>query len=780
MSAMDIVSTVNILINLGLEIQNRLDSLNQAAEELQLLTTNLQLLLDVFESPVNENIFKGNVSQFVTILDVLQSIARSCAECAKALDIDPAGATIAAKTGSRGKKFVKRLWALGRIPDLLAEIQRKAEQLQHVYTAVFAVLIQDMRVQQGRMTGKEPVESAIVQKTAVPENMLDFNLSTDFASIDRMVGSLMKECEYLQQRLREATLIPDASAVQDYQAQNPEAASFWKDRFQKDGLNASDLRYEVLYVSWARFVHAVETSFVLKKIPTGVFQAENIDLIRQQGSRYFIDQRGTRCLSTIRPLWLPALRSALDPLNKGYVKPHDYFDLLHDTSLSNTLRRLALESSGYGTIIECERSASDLSLPAAIESPRDHIGWISAQIVAVPTPKELGIVPDQEVIRSSSEALLGHFNNTAQDIHVYVRYLQTGQIERKSLLRQIRSAGGISLGAAVSVRRELESGGYAWSDDLHITEFQACYGGRYKITAGVGSSAVVFCMRPLKGSFDKMLRDDESSSDDSAVLELECMLLGPSKTFIQPPKVGEKVQIEHEGLWHDARVTIVDGDEIEYTDWDSVPKQAPTDDTKAQDDSEDNDTGSDGFFFPAEQLTQLGKGTRRLWQPWRRDLQRYDVRPYRCFHIGDSIEAPVMYPDFRYRYHLPDTSELYLPARIVDVQGDQYVVEFSPALSVHGWWPGRIPRGEEIELFPGSGVRVRNPVDLNRVSVGMDRVRPLSVGPRPVLGVQSAKPAGWSSFQGVRLGNLEELMERGLWSDGHDSQEAGGQKGESS
>lgn len=286
----------------------------------------------------------------------------------------------------------------------------------------------------------------------------------------------------------------------------------------------------------------MEKSFVLRKIPTGVFQAENIDLIRQQGSRYFIDQRGTRHLSAIRPLWLPSLRSALDPLHKGYVKPHDYFDLLHDTSLSDTLRKLALESSGYGAVIECERSSGDLPFPAVIESPSDHVGWISAQIVAVPTPKELGIVPDQEVIQSSSDALFTHFNNTAQDVHIYVRYVQTGQIERKSLLKQIRPAGGISLGAALSVQRELESGGYAWSDDLHITEFQACYGGRYNVTVGVGSSAVVFCTRPLKGSFDKMLRDDESLSD-SSILELDCTLLGPSKTFIQPPKVGEKVQV---------------------------------------------------------------------------------------------------------------------------------------------------------------------------------------------------------------------------------------------
>jgi hypothetical protein len=135
-----------------------------------------------------------------------------------------------------------------------------------------------------------------------------------------------------------------------------------------------------------------------------------------------------------------------------------------------------------------------------------------------------------------------------------------------------------------------------------------------------------------------------------------------------------------------------------------------------------------------------------------------------------------MFPDFRYHYHVTDNSELYLPARIVDVQGDQYVIEFSPALSVHEWWPGRMPKGKPIDLVPGSGVKVENPFDFNRVTLGMDRVRPFSAGPRPVLGVQSAKPSGWSSFQGVRLCNLEDLLERSLWNNDRDSQRTGGQK----
>ena len=233
-------------------------------------------------------------------------------------------------------------------------------------------------------------------------------------------------------------------------------------------------------------------------------------------------------------------------------------------------------------------------------------------------------------------------------------------------------------------------------------------------------------------------------------------------------------QIEYDGFWYDARVTAVDGDEIEYIDW-----EGPTNTTQALDDSQGDENDSGSLFFPEEQLIKLGKGSRRLWRPWRRNIQRYDVRPYRCFHIGDSIEAPVMYPDFRFHYHTTDTSHLYLPARIVDVQGDKYVIRFSPALSAHAWWPGRMPKGQKIDLVPGLGIRVENPFDFDRVMVDMDWVRPFSAGPRPVLGVQSIKPSGWSLFQGVHLRNLEDLLERSLWRNNHDPKRTGGQRDQS-
>jgi hypothetical protein len=244
---MDILSTLSILIKLGVEIQTRLDGLNQAAEDLQLLNTNLQLLFKVFEDPASEDIFKNHSSEFLNILNVLQSIVESCTKCAKALDIDFAGATIVVKkTDARSKKYAKRIWAFNKIPDHLAEIQRKAEQLQKVYSAVSAIMLFEIRTQQQRTSVKENVEfKAVVKIKPTHGDLLDLDLKTDFAGIDQMIGSLLEECKDLRRRLQKATLFPDTSAVQDYQAHNPEGASFWKDRFQKDGFCASALRYEV-------------------------------------------------------------------------------------------------------------------------------------------------------------------------------------------------------------------------------------------------------------------------------------------------------------------------------------------------------------------------------------------------------------------------------------------------------------------------------------------------------------------------------------------------------
>ncbi|KAF3197218.1 hypothetical protein TWF679_003498 [Orbilia oligospora] len=686
----DIIATVDILIRLGSEIKKRCEYLGQAPEDLELVNIRLGILKSSFsEDNEKDDIWKNNQIVFATILDLLKGIENSWKECAKALGLDTASAEIITKKTNALGKRLKQFQTFFSVPERITEIRRMAERLEHVCTILttFTALYNSRMQQQRTGIGGDVGSKAVLKSIFVSKDSLDLDFKTDFPGIDQMIGNLLEECKDLRRRLQEATLIPDTSTVQAYQNHNPEGVSFWKDRFQNGGLGPSALRYE--------------------------------------GSRYCIDKSGTRLLSTIRPLWLPALRSALDPLHKGYVKPQDFFQFLHDSSLSHKLRSLTLENAGYGILVECERATGDLPLPE-IESPLDHVGWTCGQIVAVPTPAELGIFAEREVMEASTESLFDYFSNTAQDVDIYVRYLQTGQIERKSLLRQIRPISGISVGAVVSIRHELEPGIYAWSSDFHITEFKACYGGKYIITAGTGLNAVVFCTRPFKTS-SEMLPDDNSFT--SSIPEFDFKLLGPSRAFNHPPKVGEKIQSESEG------------------------------------ESDENDIGG----FTEEQFTKFGKGTRRLWRTWLRDIRSYDVRPYHCFHIGDSIEAPVMYPDFRFHYHTIDKSQLYLPARIVDVQGDQYRVEFNPALSAHRWWPGRMSKGQQVDLIPGSHSKVENPFDFNTVMIAMDRIRPFSGGPRPALGVQSAKPFGWNSFQGVHLSKIENLLEKTLWNDDHDN-----------
>uniref|UniRef100_A0A0B7K6E0 Fungal N-terminal domain-containing protein n=1 Tax=Bionectria ochroleuca TaxID=29856 RepID=A0A0B7K6E0_BIOOC len=586
----DIQSTLLVLIKLGVELKARLDALNQAAEDVQLLTTNLRLLLIVFENPANESILKGHVSEFVSILDILESIAKSCAKCAQVLDLDPSGQTAA--EGSReafGRKLIRRICVVKRIPGLLTEIQCKAEQLQKIYSAVLVVILQDIR------TNQEQPPTGVGSSTLMTQHEasgLDF--STNFASIDIILGNLMDECKSLRQQLEDSIIHPDTSAIEHYEKTNPEGMAFWKSSF----------RYEMLYVSWARFVREIESSFVLNNIPTGVWDTSTVDLIRALGHRYHIDQYGTRRLSTIRPLWLPALQSILDPLHK---------------------------------------------------------------------------------------------------------------------------------------------------------EFKACFGGRYSITAGAGANTYVFSTTPIKASFDGMLQNDVHS--DAPTPQLEFILLGPSKVFYQAPKIGEKIQacplldpVEYDGLWYDSRVTLVDEDEIEFVDWDQIaPRAGP--DTPIEDSKSDS-SDEYGGLFSEQMLETLEKAPEDYGDHGRETLPR------------DSVNAPVMYPDFRFRYYKAEISQLYLPARIVDVQGDQYVVEFSPAVCAYAWWPGRLGKGTSIELIPGSSIHADNPYELNRATLAMNLVRPLSTGPRPVLGMQSGKPPRWSSFQGVQLGKLEELLEQSLWNDG--------------
>jgi len=107
MSVGNILSVVTILINMGMDLYTRIDSVKQAPDDLLLLTTNLKVLRKVFEEP--ENDMKAYSSEFMRMLAILESIRESCTRCAKVLGVEPAGTTTATrKTAMNGKSWTKR------------------------------------------------------------------------------------------------------------------------------------------------------------------------------------------------------------------------------------------------------------------------------------------------------------------------------------------------------------------------------------------------------------------------------------------------------------------------------------------------------------------------------------------------------------------------------------------------------------------------------------------------------------------------------------------------
>jgi hypothetical protein len=254
MSVGDVLGIVTILINVGMDLYNRIDSIKQAPNDLQLLTDQLEVLSKVLKE--SENDIKAYSSGFTRMLNILKSIQDSYNKCARILGVEPAGTIIATqKTAINGKSFTKRVVIFARIPIILAEIRDKAVQLDKISSILTVSVLSEVRKHQRKSSGKESHKSPIAIDTTLHDNLLDLNLSTGFASIDRMVENLMNECKDLEHLLQETTLIPDTSAVQDYQAQNPEGASFWKDRFQKGKLYASALRYEVMTLKASLTLH---------------------------------------------------------------------------------------------------------------------------------------------------------------------------------------------------------------------------------------------------------------------------------------------------------------------------------------------------------------------------------------------------------------------------------------------------------------------------------------------------------------------------------------------
>ncbi|CAG8603071.1 9749_t:CDS:2 [Ambispora gerdemannii] len=707
----EILGIIERVISLGQQIADRIGAYNEAKASLKRLENILELLKEVVVTITKSNV---GTAKIVIIRDTLVDAQKVYVKYVEKLD---AKENIHRKNLATVKKFV----GIYKAPSILIEIENTIVNVERY-----------LNITKSSMT---ELREALTN------------------TIDQLVTRLTKECQELQEKLDCCTL-----SIEPFFAglgsDNPEALSFWKDRFRSAELSISSIApYESMYVSWARFVHELEVNFPLKNIPTATNEAYlgDIDAIRQHGNRYYIDQTRTRNLKDIRPLWLPALRKALDPLHRGYIKPHDYFSFLGGESLSKKLRQVVLDSCGYGIFVECQRTSSDIALPSEIESPAHAVGWMSVcQIISVPSPAELGIFiydKDDEVIKPNLANLVKNFTYPKNDIWVYVRYLQTGQIEKKLLSENVRMLGGLRIGISIAICYALENGSCTWSDSLSIVELEACAGGRYIVTAGSKENTNVFVTKPPIGF------GQPDDSEETILPEFDYCLLGPSTIFAQEPKVGEKIQIKAEEYWYDYKVTAVNGENVEYVDWYS------TSDTNDNILTEDDEDDSIGFSY---QFEDLKKGNSKSWCPWTRGVSNSDIRPYRCLHVGDLVEAPVVYPDYRFHYYGLEESQLYLPARIIDVQGDQYLVKFSPAVIAYKWWPG--PNDKEFPREPNANETVKNPFVGVQVMVSMDRVRPyVGAGPHPVLGTQSIRPQSYSAFQGAQFTDQQRIDENILW-----------------
>ncbi|GBC03682.1 hypothetical protein RclHR1_05260004 [Rhizophagus clarus] len=750
---MDIVSIIERVVSLGQQIMERLEAHKEAVASLKKLEIILEQLKNVVFKITEANIDKSHV---ISIKDTLERTQNVYMKCVEELNV---------KEKLHRNKFVvkkiKQAVGIYKAPSILADIQRTIQDVEYHLNITDRSLSIIQRAQ-ASATPPKITSTSTSTSTMTSSSILNTELREALTNtIDELVTRLKSDCQRLQEKLDRCTLSIEPSFFEGLGSDNPEAISFWRDHFRSAELSISSIApYENMYVSWARFIHELEITFQLKNIPTATKESYfgSIDAIRQHGNRYYIDPAGTRKLGDIRPLWLPALRQALDPLHKGYIKPHDYLSFLGGESLSNKLRQVVFDSCGYGIVVECQRTSDDISLPSEIESPAHQAGWMSScQIVSVPSPTELGVFTYDTQPQLSN--LIENFTHPKNDVWVYVRYLQTGQIERKLLSKNVRMLGGLRIGITISVCYILENGSSAWSDSLPIVELKACAGGRYIVTAGSNNDVIEFVTKPPIGFDDRAVRIEYQSDDSTDLMESDYSLLGSSTVFTQEPKIGEKIQVRADGLWYEVRVTAVNGEYVEYVDWSSTSD--PTEETES-----DNNTESDDDYqmgFTDDQLTTLEKGESKIWCPWAQGISNSDIRPYRCLHVGDLVEVPVIYPDYLFHYYDLEESQLYLPARIIDVQDDQYLVKFSPAVIAYKWWPGR--SSGEFPRKPGAKETVKNPFVETQVTVSMDRVRPYAAGmsSHPVLGTQSIRPQSWSAFQGIQYTDLQQFDENVLW-----------------
>ena len=79
----------------------------------------------------------------------------------------------------------------------------------------------------------------------------------------------------------------------------------------------------------------------------------------------------------------------------------------------------------------------------------------------ISTFNKLEIIIIQNFINLNNKFFFFYFKDTIQDVYIYIRYIETNQIERKSLLKQVRSIEDISINALLFIRYKIKSNNYA-------------------------------------------------------------------------------------------------------------------------------------------------------------------------------------------------------------------------------------------------------------------------------------------------------------------------------
>jgi len=234
----DIVSIIDRIISLGQEIYARIEANKEALDSIKQLEKILGQLKNVFANIINSNFDKSHI---VSIKDTLERTQSVYAKCAKDLGVNED------QSGKNYKK-VKQIFRISKSPNILADIQRTMNEVKyHVeFTKDSLSIIQRSQVSQMPTTSTSVTTTTT---TTTSTSILGSELKEIFAApFNELLTRFKNECKELQEKLDRCTISIEPYFFEGFGSDNPEAISFWKDRFRSEELNISSIApYEASY-----------------------------------------------------------------------------------------------------------------------------------------------------------------------------------------------------------------------------------------------------------------------------------------------------------------------------------------------------------------------------------------------------------------------------------------------------------------------------------------------------------------------------------------------------